>query len=196
MHWQFEMTGGERRKSPERRQTGAHDGSAFSVRDVPHLTAPQERRTFERRRQDRNGHFLERRQLPRPQRVLVVDDDGDVRDVWREWLTMWRFQVEEAENGSVAVEKARERQPALVIMDLTMPVLDGLSATKELRRDPATARIPVLLLSADISPSAPERALRAGCEAFLAKPIQPRDLLEEIRRTFRRIIAERMPPSC
>ena len=133
----------------------------------------------------------DRRRFRRPQHVLVVDDEPDIREVWREWLTVWRFHVEVAENGAVAVEKARTQRPDLVIMDITMPVLDGLCATEQLKRDPATAMVPVLLLSADIHPTVPARARAAGCDVFLAKPIRPRELLEEIRRAFRRVIADR-----
>ena len=136
------------------------------------------------------GLRSERRRIPRPQHVLLVDDDPDMRDVSRTWLTKWQFDVEEAENGSVAILKARERRPDLVIMDLAMPILDGLTATRALKGDPVTARVPVLLLSADPMPSTPAQALRAGCDSFLRKPVESRQLLEEIRRAFRRIIAE------
>jgi|SRR5688572_1641572 CheY-like chemotaxis protein len=131
----------------------------------------------------------ERRILPRPQRVLLVDDSADIRDVWREWLTLWGFQVEEAENGLEAVRKAKEFPPALVLMDLTMPVLDGLGAAEQLKADPATAPVPILALSADLMPPAPESAIEAGCDAFLPKPIRAAHLLEEIRQAFRRVIA-------
>ena len=169
---------------------------ARAVHGVRAVTLDERRKnppdTFlpERRRRDANGRFMDRRRLRRPQRVLLVDDEADVRDVWREWLTLWQFQVDEAENGSVAVAKAREHRPDLVIMDLTMPVLDGFGATRQLKSHPDTAGVPVLLLSADMSPSARGRGLVAGGDVFLSKPIQPRELLEEIRRAFRRIIAE------
>ena len=121
--------------------------------------------------------------------MLVVDDEADVRHVWREWLTMWRFHVEEAENGSIALLMAQQHPPDLVIMDVTMPVLDGFGATERLKSDPRTALIPVLLLSADVSKSAPERARRAGGDVFLSKPIRSQDLLAEIRGAFRRAMA-------
>jgi CheY-like chemotaxis protein len=133
---------------------------------------------------------MDRRRRARPQRVLVVDDEADVRHVWREWLTMWHFHVDEAENGSVALLKAQQHPPDLVIMDVTMPVLDGFGATARLKSNPLTAQIPVLLLSADVSKSAPERARRAGGDVFLSKPIRPQDLLAEIRQVFRRANAE------
>src|SRR5688572_25854740 len=180
------MTWGERRKGGERRTgQGAKEGAALAAWRF------QERRTRDRRRRDRAGVFVDRRQLPRPQRVMIVDDDADVRAVWREWLTLWRFSVLEAENGSVAVERARERRPDVVIMDVTMPVLDGFGATEQLKRDRTTARVPVLLLSADSTRAAIDRASSVGGDAFLSKPIRAGELLEEIRRAFRRQIAER-----
>lgn len=137
--------------------------------------------------------FVERRRIPRPQRVLVVDDSADLRDVWREWLTLWGFQVEEAENGAEAVRMARAFPPALVLMDLTMPVLDGLGATEQLKADPLTAPVPILAISADLMSSAPQSALAAGCDAFLPKPIRAAHLREEIRLAFRRMIDRRQP---
>jgi CheY-like chemotaxis protein len=122
---------------------------------------------------------------------MIVDDDADVRAVWREWLTLWQFSVVEAENGSIALERARDRRPDVVIMDVTMPVLDGFGATEQLKRDPTTARVPVLLLSADTTRFAADRAISVGGDAFLSKPIRARELLEEIRRAFRRLIGER-----
>lgn len=138
-----------------------------------------------------SGRPLERRVLPRPQRVLVVDDSADLREVWREWLTLWGFHVEEAENGLEAVLKAKAAPPALVLMDLTMPVLDGIGAAEQLKADPATAPVPILAISADLMSAAPETAIEAGCDVFLPKPIRAAHLLEEIRQAFRRVIARK-----
>ncbi len=129
---------------------------------------------------------MERRSEPRPQKVLVADDSDDIRDLWCAWLTFWGFEVDEAANGREAVEKARSSRPDLVLMDLWMPVLDGLDATARLKADAATANVPVLALSAHVFPPAPERALAAGCETFLPKPVEPEVLLEEIRQALRR----------
>ena len=118
-------------------------------------------------------------------RVLIVDDSLDVREVWHDWLTIWGFDVEEAENGAVAVEKATARRPDLVLMDWTMPVLDGLAATERLKAHAATAGVPVLALSADTFAPTPQEALGAGCESFLGKPVTPECLLNEIRRAIR-----------
>ena len=125
--------------------------------------------------------MIERRTRPRPQRILVVEDDEDLRHLWELWLRFWGFAVEEAANGAEAVEKVRAFRPHLVLMDVWMPVLDGLAATRRLKADAQTKDVPVLALSADAYPPAPERALRAGCRAFLPKPVNPDRLLQAIR---------------
>jgi CheY-like chemotaxis protein len=127
----------------------------------------------------------ERRVRPRPQRVLVVDDDSDIRHIWEMWLTYWGFRVEEAANGADALDKAAAHPPDLVLMDIWMPVLDGIAATRRLKTDARTSDVPVLALSADGYPPAPQRALQAGCEAFLQKPVDPDTLLDAIRGALR-----------
>jgi CheY-like chemotaxis protein len=126
----------------------------------------------------------DRRVRPRPLRVLVVDDSPDIRELWVEWLKVWGFVVDQAANGYQAVERAAACRPDLVLMDLWMPGLDGFAATERLKADMTTAAVPVLALSADTLSPTPERALAAGCEAFLAKPVSPDDLLIHIRRAF------------
>jgi CheY-like chemotaxis protein len=125
--------------------------------------------------------------------VLVVDDDPDLRHLWELWLTFWGFAVEEASNGLEAIKKARTFQPHLILMDIWMPVLDGLLATRTMKADPAMKDIPVLALSADAFPPAPEKALEAGCDAFLPKPVNPDTLLDNIRVAMRRLTARRQP---
>jgi two-component system cell cycle response regulator DivK len=123
--------------------------------------------------------------LPARKRVLIVDDSLDVREVWHDWLTIWGFEVDQATNGAEAVEKATACQPDLVLMDWTMPVLDGLAATERLKAHAATAHVPVLALSADTFAPTPQEALGAGCTGFLGKPVTPESLLNEIRRAIR-----------
>ncbi len=130
---------------------------------------------------------MERRRGTRPQRILIVEDSDDIREMWRTWLTIWGFEVDEARDGAEAVQKARCDTPDLVLMDLWMPVLDGFKATAELKRDPATASIPVLATSAQVSPPGPDKARSAGCEAFLPKPLDPDELLQQVRRAFARL---------
>lgn len=130
--------------------------------------------------------MTERRQIARPQRVLLVDDSADIREMWRMWLTFWGFNVEEASNGAEAVAKARRDRPDLILMDLWMPVLDGLQATRQIKADPRTAHVPILAVSAQVFSPAAENAIAAGCDTFLAKPLDPDELLERIRDSFAR----------
>jgi CheY-like chemotaxis protein len=140
---------------------------------------------------------IERRVLPRPQRVLVVDDSADVRELWTMWLQFWGFAVEQASNGLDAIRKARTFQPHLVLMDLWMPVVDGLTATETMKADPHMKDVPVLALSADTFSPARERALKAGADCFLPKPVSPDTLLEAIRDSLNGLIrrgANQTPP--
>lgn len=118
--------------------------------------------------------------------MLIVDDSEDIREMWRLWLTYWGFTVVEAGNGADAVRIARALLPDLVLMDLWMPVLDGLRATEQLKADSATAGVPVLALSAQGGPYAESWAMAAGAEAFLHKPADPDELLERMREVFAR----------
>jgi CheY-like chemotaxis protein len=127
---------------------------------------------------------MERRTGTRPQRILVVEDSDDIRQMWSTWLSIWGFQVDEARDGAEAVRMVRAKAPDLVLMDLWMPVLDGLGATAQLKSDPATAGIPVLATSAQMNPPGAEQARSVGCEAFLPKPIDPDELLREVRKAF------------
>ena len=127
---------------------------------------------------------MERRRLPRPQRVLIAEDSEDIRLLWKMWLTHWGFTVDAAPDGAEAIRMAQAHKPDLVLMDLWMPVLDGLNATTQLRNDPAMADVPILALSANGNPSAPPEATAAGCDAFFLKPIEPDQLLDHMRRAF------------
>jgi two-component system cell cycle response regulator DivK len=125
---------------------------------------------------------MERRSAFRPQRVLIVDDTADLRELWKLWLTGWGFAVEEARNGAEAVEKARTHPPDLILMDYAMPVLDGDAAIRLLASDRATAHVPVLAMSAHTSAIASDTA---GSRRFLPKPTEPDRLLEHIRQALR-----------
>src|SRR5262245_46731755 len=115
---------------------------------------------------------MERRLGSRPQRVLLVDDSADLRELWRLWLTFWGFSLEEARNGAEAVEKAQAHPPDLILMDLAMPVLDGLTASHRLAADPTTASVPVLGLSAQLPTHDGTDTIE-----FLPKPVEPDELL-------------------
>ena len=118
--------------------------------------------------------------------MLIVDDSPDIRELWKLWLTFWGFTVEEARNGHEAVEKAAAIEPDLVLMDLWLPVVDGLEAMKRIKADSRTENIPVLALSAQMAAPDPAAVSSAGAEAFILKPCDPDVLLEHIRAALRR----------
>ena len=128
----------------------------------------------------------DRRRQPRPQRVLLVDDSDDIRELWRLWLTYWNFSVEEARDGQEAVSKALHSVPDLILMDLWMPVVDGVEALKRLKRDPRTADVPVVVLSAQNRTPDAQTVVAAGAETMLDKPSDPDVLLDHIRAALRR----------
>jgi two-component system cell cycle response regulator DivK len=116
---------------------------------------------------------------------MVVDDSPDLRELWKIWLTVWGFEVEEAGNGREAVAKAIAHPPALILMDLWMPVLDGLEAMRQIKAESQTARVPLLAISAQTGHPNAALVAAAGADAFLAKPCEPEELLQQIRATMR-----------
>ena len=116
--------------------------------------------------------------------VLVVDDMPDARRICVEYLEYRSYRVVTAEDGLQAVSKARELRPDLILMDLSMPRLDGCEATRMLKSDARTAGIPVIAVTAHGSGGRPEEALAAGCLAVMMKPVPLRDLEGEIRRAL------------
>ena len=113
--------------------------------------------------------------------VLVVDDAADARALYGEYLEYLGFRVETAENGAKAIESVRREWPAIIIMDLAMPELDGWQAIKRLKSDPLTADIPIVALSAFAFGEEPKRAREAGAELCLSKPCLPSQLARVIR---------------
>lgn len=113
--------------------------------------------------------------------ILVVDDYTDARELYQQFLELEGFDVHIAANGQEAVELANKIAPDLVIMDLSMPVLDGVGATKALRQADATRHIPVVALSGHVLPRHSAAARQAGCDTVLPKPIVPTELASKIR---------------
>jgi CheY-like chemotaxis protein len=114
--------------------------------------------------------------------VLVVDDIADNRAVAAGLLTPLGFDVAEAANGREGVEVAQRLLPDLVLMDIVMPELDGLAATRLLRQLEALRDVPIVAMSASVSASDSEQSLAAGMNAFLAKPLDADKLLGQIAR--------------
>ena len=114
--------------------------------------------------------------------MLVVDDHPVNRRVIRLFLEPLECQLTEAQNGQEALDALEAGPIDLVLMDVNMPIMDGLEATRRLRRDPRFARLPVIALTADVMSSQIKTCLAAGCDAHVAKPIDLRNLLSEMDR--------------
>jgi CheY-like chemotaxis protein len=119
-------------------------------------------------------------------KILLVEDNEMNRDMLSRRLVKRGYEVVVAVNGQEGVAKARTEAPALVLMDMSLPVLDGWEATKELRADPATRGIPVIALTAHAMAGDREKALAAGCDDFDTKPIELERLLGKIQALLAR----------
>jgi two-component system, cell cycle response regulator DivK len=121
-----------------------------------------------------------------PPRVLLVEDNDDNRLIYMTALRHGGFAVTHASDGFSALDLAREQTPDLILMDISIPGLDGLEVTRRLKSDRALSTIPIIALTAHALLSDEERALAAGCDGYLAKPIDPKDVLAEVRRRLGR----------
>jgi two-component system cell cycle response regulator DivK len=118
--------------------------------------------------------------------VLVVDDYQDAREMYAEYLAYSGFRVAEASNGLEALEKAFQLLPDVILMDLSLPGMDGWAATRRLKMDERTSRIPVVALTGHALAGASETARQAGCDAFVTKPCLPDELVLQVRRILDR----------
>jgi two-component system cell cycle response regulator DivK len=109
--------------------------------------------------------------------ILLVDDFDDALEIYSTYLTYHGYEVVTARNGAEAVAAARLRAPALVLMDLRMPVMDGTAALRQMRATPELAGIPVVALTAHALETERLTALAAGFDAVISKPCLPPDLL-------------------
>lgn len=119
------------------------------------------------------------------QTILVVDDFDDTRLMMRLWLERRGYRVIEAADGLEAVEVARRESPDLVIMDIEMPAMDGLAATRRIREEERLRSVPVLAVSAYGEEHWRERALEAGCNEYVSTPFNPTELNGLIKSLLR-----------
>ncbi|MFN2498229.1 MAG: response regulator [Pyrinomonadaceae bacterium] len=108
--------------------------------------------------------------------ILVVDDFDDTRLLLRTWLRKKGYRVVEAENGNEAIAKALDIEPDLVIMDVEMPELDGLSATRQIRKLKDSTQLPIVAVSAYGADLFRQQALDAGCNEYMSTPFEPDEL--------------------
>jgi two-component system, cell cycle response regulator DivK len=116
--------------------------------------------------------------------ILLVEDQIDFLAIQKMYLERHGYHVIAVEDGLEALRSARKHQPSIILMDLSIPNVDGLTATRELKRDPSTAEIPVVMMTAHTYGSAGRRAFEAGCAGFLAKPCDPQRVLREVQRVI------------
>jgi DNA-binding response OmpR family regulator len=118
-----------------------------------------------------------------PQRVLVVDDEPMVRDVLARYLALEGFEVAEAADGRSALERFEEREPALVVLDLMLPEIDGYEVLRRLR---ASSSVPVIMLTARGEESDRIVGLELGADDYVTKPFSPREVVARVRAVLRR----------
>jgi CheY-like chemotaxis protein len=118
--------------------------------------------------------------------VLIVEDYSDALELYQEYFEWAGLRVVTARNGIEAIERAIEHRPDLIVMDLALPLLDGLEATRRIRADERTRAIPVVGLTGSVVRGAEERALEAGCVRFVAKPCLPNELCRQVRDVLAR----------
>jgi CheY-like chemotaxis protein len=118
-------------------------------------------------------------------RILVIDDHETNLKLARTLLSAEGFEVTTAVNATSALEAARATHPELVLADIQLPDMDGLELTRRLKRDPETADIVVVALTAYAMPTDEQQAMEAGCDGYIAKPIDTRTLGDTLERFIR-----------
>jgi two-component system cell cycle response regulator DivK len=114
--------------------------------------------------------------------VLIVEDNEKNMKLARDVLQAKGYQTLEAETGEEGVRLAKERKPDLVLMDIQLPGINGIEAFRQIRADPKTARIPVVALTASVTPTDRSQITAAGFDAFVGKPINLKEFLDTVKR--------------
>ena len=127
----------------------------------------------------RHRHPRERR---RGTDVLIVDDTVDAREMYAEYLAAHGFRVATARDGESGISAATASRPGVIVMDLAMPKIDGITAIRHLKSDARTQDVPVILLTGYPFKAIEDGALEAGADAFLTKPCLPEDLEAHVQR--------------
>jgi len=115
------------------------------------------------------------------QRILIVEDNEDNLLIYRTILTHSGFEVIEARDGGEAVRMALEENPAVILMDVSLPVMDGWEATRQIRSR-ESGHVPIVALTAHARAEDRATSMQAGCDSFLSKPAAPREVLNEVKR--------------
>ena len=119
--------------------------------------------------------------------ILIVDDEPMTRNLLRLMLERAGFRILEAEDGLKALEAVAEHNPDMLILDVMMPNMDGVTVCETLRAEAETAALPVILLSARTSPDAVRQGMQAGADRYLSKPISREELIRHVREVLQGI---------
>ena len=114
--------------------------------------------------------------------VLLVEDNEDNLVVYRTILEHVGYRVIEARDGEEGVDRAKRELPDLILMDISIPKMDGWEATQRLKADAETRDIPIVALTAHALEEDRQKAVQAGCDGYLAKPVEPRRVVQEVER--------------
>ena len=114
--------------------------------------------------------------------ILIVEDNERNRKLVRTILTFRGFEVVECDDGAPALELAKKHRPVLILMDIELPTVDGITALRQLRASPETAAIPVIAVTASVTPGEREKVVAAGFNAYVAKPIDVPSFTELVDR--------------
>jgi two-component system, cell cycle response regulator DivK len=115
-------------------------------------------------------------------RILVVEDQPDGRQIIRDMLAGTGYEITEAENGEEALAAIAKQRPDLILMDIQLPIMDGYTATRLIKTDPALRSIPIIAVTSYALAVEERKARAAGCDDYVTKPFSPRQLLAKIRQ--------------
>ena len=114
-------------------------------------------------------------------RILIVEDQHDNRQILRDLLVPAGFDLIEAWDGEAGVAKAVAEHPALILMDIQLPGMDGYEAMRQIRKDPTLQQVPIIAVTSYALAGDEEKTRQAGCNAYVAKPYSPRQLVKKVR---------------
>jgi two-component system alkaline phosphatase synthesis response regulator PhoP len=125
--------------------------------------------------------------------ILVVDDEPGIVQIARDYLDRAGFRVITAGDGNAAIRLARAERPSLLVLDLMLPGADGLDVTRALRQDPATRKLPIIMLTARVEEADRLVGLELGADDYITKPFSPRELVARVRAVLRRSEGDAAP---
>ena len=115
-------------------------------------------------------------------RILVVEDQPDNRKILRDVFARTGYEIIETENGEEALAAIAKARPDLILMDIQLPIMDGYTATRRIKADPALRSIPIIAVTSYALSGEEKKAREAGCDDYIPKPYSPRELLAKVRQ--------------